>query len=92
MKVMTTWSTKPGTLREAVGRFLKGMATPAPGVTMLGRWHSVDLSIGYSLYETNDPAALHLTGALWADVLDLKTVLVIEDSEAGANLAKAYGE
>lgn len=90
MKLMTTWSVKPGALREAVGRFLAGQAAPGEGVTLLGRWHNVDLSAGYSLYETNDPAALHRSAAPWAEILDLKTVLVIEDSEAGPNLALAY--
>ena len=90
MKVMSTWSLKPGAIREAVGRFLAGEATPGEGVTMLGRWHSVDLSVGYSLYEIDDPAALHRFAAPWAELLDLKTVLVIEDSEAGPNLALAY--
>lgn len=90
MKVMTTWAAKPGALREAVGRFLAGQAAPGEGVTLLGRWHNVDLSEGFSLYETTDAAALHRSAAPWAELMDLKTVLVIEDAEAGPNLALAY--
>jgi hypothetical protein len=90
MKVMTTWSAKPGAMREVVDRFLKGLGAPGEGVTLLGRWHSIDLSEGYSLFEASDPAALHRSAAPWADILDLKSVLVIEDGEAGPNLAQAF--
>jgi len=92
MKTMVTWSLKPGAaLSEAAGRFVTGAAAPEPGVTMLGRWHSVDLSGGFTLYETDSPAALHAGAAKWADILDLKNYIVIEDNEAGpviAGLAK----
>jgi Protein of unknown function (DUF3303) len=87
MKVITTWSLKPGAYKEAVQRFLAGEAAPAAGVTLLGRWHAVDLSCGFSLVETNDPAAMYRTAAPWGDVLDLKSHIVIEDSEAGPILA-----
>ena len=87
MKIMSTWSLKPGVFREAVQRFLAGEAAPAPGVTLLGRWHAVDLSCGFSLVETNDPAALYRTSAPWGDILDLKSHIVIEDGDAGSILA-----
>ncbi len=92
MKVMTVWSVKPGAMREAVQRFLAGQAAPVEGVTLLGRWHSVDLSHGFSLYESDDVAALHRGSARWSDVMDLKTSLVIEDAEAGPSLAAAFGK
>lgn len=91
MKVMTTWALKPGALREAVGRFLRGEANPHEGVKLLGRWHATDLSMGFSLYELDDPAQLHLHAAPWAELLELKNTLVIEDDQAGPNLAKVYG-
>jgi len=91
MKFMVTWSAMPGALREAAGRFLSTEAQPSAGVTMLGRWHSVDLSIGFTLYETDNPAALYEGTAKWADVLDLTTHAVIEDAEAGPALAKVFG-
>ncbi len=49
MQVMSTWFIKPGGFREAFERFLAGDAAPRPGNKLLGRWYSVDLSIGYSL-------------------------------------------
>jgi len=90
MKFMTTWSARPGTLREAVSRFLAGRGAPGEGVKLLGRWHSTDLSVGYSLFESDDPAALYKSAAPWADIMDLKSVLVIEDDEAGPALASVF--
>ena len=88
MKFMVTWSSKSGEgFREAVRRFLAGGGTPEPGLKMLGRWHAVDMSLGFTLYES-DTAAPHYAGAAkWADVLDFKTYLVVEDDEAGPILA-----
>jgi hypothetical protein len=91
MKTMLVWSLKPGTLREAASRFLAGQATPPAGITLLGRWHSVDLNIGFSLYEGSDAAAMYAGSAPWADVLDLKTHIVLEDAEAGPILARTFG-
>jgi hypothetical protein len=90
MKFMTTWALIPGTVQEAVDRFLAGEAAPQEGVTLLGRWHNVDCSGGFSLYETNDPAALHKGAARWADLLELNTVAVIEDAQAGPNLTEIF--
>jgi hypothetical protein len=90
MKFMTTWALIPGSVNEAATRFLAGEGAPAEGVTLLGRWHNVDCSGGFSLYETDNPAALHLGASKWADLLELNTVAVIEDGEAGPNLAATY--
>jgi hypothetical protein len=90
MKVMTTWSVRPEAIQEAVNRFLSGQAAPVEGVKLLGRWHSVDLSHGFSLYETDDANALYRGAARWSDVMDLETVLVVEDDVAGAALAEIY--
>ena len=88
MKVMLTWSAKSGQgFSEAVRRFLAGEAAPEPGQKILGRWHSVDANIGFALYESDNPAAHYAAAAKWADVLDLRTYLVIEDAEAGPVLA-----
>jgi hypothetical protein len=90
MKFMTTWSAQPGTLSEAVGRFLAGQGLPAEGVTLLGRWHNVGCNGGYTLYESNNPAAVYESAAVWADLLDINTELVIEDDAAGPILAKVF--
>ncbi len=90
MKFMTTWALLPGSVKAAAEQFLAGEAAPAEGVTLLGRWHNVDCSGGFSLYETDNPAALHLGAAKWADLLELTTVAVIEDAEAGPNLVTTF--
>ena len=88
MKTMLTWTLKSGqTFHEAVRRFVAGEGAPPEGVKMFGRWHSVDMSIGFTLYETDNSAALYAGTAKWADVLDVRTYIVIEDSQAGAVLA-----
>jgi len=88
MKTMLTWSLKSGEgFNEAVRRFLAGEAAPEPGQKILGRWHSVDLSTGFALYESDDAASNYAAAAKWADVLDLRTYLVVEDAEAGPILA-----
>lgn len=88
MKTMLTWTLKSGpSFNEAVRRFLVGEAEPEEGVKILGRWHSVDLSTGFGLYETENMAALYASAAKWADILDMKNYIVIEDNEAGPVLA-----
>jgi hypothetical protein len=90
MKFMTTWALLPGSTQEAVDRFLAGEAAPEAGVKLLGRWHNVDCSGGFSLYETDNAAALHKGAAKWMDVLEINSVVVIEDAEAGANMVARF--
>jgi hypothetical protein len=90
MKFMSTWTLLPGSVRTAAEQFLASGGVEPEGVKLLGRWHNVDCSGGFSLYESNNPAALHLGAAKWADLLELNTVAVIEDGEAGPNLAATF--
>ncbi|HEV2486231.1 MAG TPA: DUF3303 family protein [Terracidiphilus sp.] len=92
MKFMTTWTLLPGSVRTAAEQFLAGGGGEPEGVKVLGRWHNVDCSGGFSLYETNDATAMHAGAVVWADLLELTTVPVIEDGEAGPNLAAVYGK
>jgi hypothetical protein len=90
MKFMSTWALLPGSVRSAAEQFLAGGGQEAEGVKLLGRWHNADCSGGFTLYESNNAAALHLGAAKWADLLEITTVAVIEDSEAGPNLASVF--
>jgi hypothetical protein len=90
MKFMTSWSVPKENISAAVARFLSGDAPPAAGVTILGRWHNVDFSGGYTLTESSDPVAAYAEAAQWADLMDLSIVPVIEDGDAGAVLAKQF--
>ena len=91
MKSILTWSVRPGAVKEAVGRFLAGQAAPEPGVKLLGRWHKIDMSGGFALYESDNPVALYTGAAKWADVLEFHSSVVIEDAEAGPVLAQVFG-
>lgn len=90
MKFMTTWTALPGALRESVNRFLDGQGQPPEGVTLLGRWHKTDCSGGFVLFETTNPVALFESAAVWAEVLEIHTVPVVEDADAGAVFAKVF--
>jgi hypothetical protein len=90
MKYMTTWSVFPGSIPEAVDKFLAGEGAPQEGVTLLGRWHNVDCSGGFSLFETDRPEQLYMGAAKWSELMDLSTVAVIEDAEAGPVLANVF--
>jgi hypothetical protein len=90
MKFMSTWTVLPGTLREAANRFLAGQGQPPEGVTLLGRWTKTACSGGFGLFETSNPAALFEGAAVWADVLEIHTVPVVEDADVGAVFAKIF--
>jgi hypothetical protein len=90
MKFISTWTLLPGSVKAAAEQFLAGGGGEPEGVTLLGRWHNIDCSGGFSLYESNDPAALHLGAAKWADLLEINTVAVIEDGAAGPNLTRVF--
>jgi hypothetical protein len=92
MKFMETWTLIPGSVRAAAEQFLAGGGQEPEGVKLLGRWHNVDCSGGFSLYETNNAAALHLGASRWADLIELNVVAVIEDAEAGPNLTATFGK
>ena len=91
MKFISTYSMRPGSLPSAAARFLKGDAAPPEGIKLLGRWHKCDLSGGFSLWESDDPAAMHAFALSWGELLEMSTHPVIEDAEAGSALAKQYG-
>jgi hypothetical protein len=90
MKFMTTWAALPGAAHECIEMFLAGEAAPQDGVAMLGRWHNVDFSGGFTLTETDNAVLIYQSAAKWADLLDLSIVPVIEDELAGPVLAALF--
>ena len=90
MKFMSTWTLLPGSVKAAAEQFLTSGGGEPEDVTVLGRWHNVDCSGGFALYETNNLASLHLGSAKWADLLEITTLPVIEDAEAGPNLVTVF--
>ena len=92
MQFMNVWKIRPGCMEEAAKRFLESGGAPVgDGMTLLGRWHAADLSCGFSLTETDDPAAAYALSATWGDVLEMESRAVVSDDVAGAALAKRFG-
>ena len=92
MKFMSTYSIRPGCMPEAAKRFLSGKAVPPAGVKLLGRYHKIDGSGGFTLSETDDPAKLYEFAASWGDVLEVHSHVVIEDADAGPVLGRVFGK
>jgi hypothetical protein len=48
------------------------------------------LSIGFTLVESDSPTPHYTNSAKWSDILDIRTYMVLEDSEAGPILASVF--
>lgn len=81
MKFMMTYALKQETRDAAIARFLKTGAPAPKGVTLLERWHRLDLSGGFLLVESTDSKAMATFASEWSDVCDLAVVPVNEDAE-----------
>ncbi len=90
MKYLTSWTVSPGAVQEAVEKFLAGEGAPQEGVTLLGRWHRVDGSGGFALFETDRPEQLYKGAMLWSDLLEFETYPVIEDAQVAPILADVF--
>lgn len=89
MKFMMTftWTPDPQRRAEAIARFSRG-GLPPEGATLLGRWTQTDLSGGFDLLETDDPAKLAEFAYQWSDLMDLKITPVLEDAQLSAVLQR----
>ena len=83
MKFMLTFAIRPDTKGrdEAIARFKKTGGQPPKGVKLIGRWTAADFSGGFDLLESEDVKALTEFALMWSDVMELKLVPVIEDTE-----------
>jgi len=86
MKYIVNWTLPQGTFNTATARFLETGGVAPNGVQMLGRWHGMS-GQGFAIAESDDPKALFLWQAQWADVLALTVTPCLEDADAGAVLA-----
>jgi hypothetical protein len=91
MKFMLTFSLKPETKArdEAIGRFKATGGRSPKGAKLLGRWTAADFSGGFDLLESDDVRALTEFSLMWSDLMELKMVFVIEDSELGEVLNRS---
>lgn len=90
MKIMSTWTVRPGKVAEVVAKFLTTGAPGPKGVKLLGRWHKADMTGGFTLSESDNPKALYESAAEWADLIEIHASVVVEDNDAGAVLGKLY--
>ena len=86
MKFITSWTVPQGSFNAAVKRFLETGGAPPAGVKMLGRWHGMN-GQGFAVSESNDPKAMYLWQAQWADLLPITVTPCVEDEDAGAVMA-----
>jgi len=90
MKFMLTfdWTPDTQTRAEGIARFQKSGDLPQ-GVALLGRWTRADLSGGFDLLETDDPAKLAEFAYRWSDLMDLEITPVLVDQELARALQSA---
>lgn len=86
MKFISSWSVPQGSFNAAVARFLETGGAPPAGVKVLGRWHGMN-GQGFAVSESNDPKAMYLWQAQWADLLPITVTPCLEDDDAGAVMA-----
>lgn len=88
MKYMISFSLTSNTFKERVRRFLATGGGPPKGVTMHGRWHSIDGAKGFLLASSDDPKLMLQWVGEWADLIEFQTLPVLDDEEAAAVMKK----
>lgn len=67
--------------KDAQDRFQETGAPPPEGVTMLGRWHTVQGRKGFMIAESDDPVALGKWTQQWTDLLTFQITPVVTDEQ-----------
>ena len=63
-----------------------------PGIKSVTRWHTPGSTLGQHLVEGNDLTAVAQHVAEWANLLEIETYPVIEDTEAASAASKVFGK
>lgn len=87
MKYMVEWSIQAHNFEAAVARFTQEDPGIPEGVTLVGRWHQLGTGKGYTLLESDDPAAIARLGISWADLVDQQISPVTDDEGIGEALS-----
>ncbi len=85
MKYMVTFHIRPENIKAAIKRFMEGEPT-VEGAKIIGRWHKIGTGNGFSLVESDDPVAVSKLAVARADLVDQRTVAVVEDAQIAAAL------
>jgi len=91
MKFMLTFAIKPEAKGrdEAIARFKKTGGQAPAGVKLINRWTAADFSGGYVLLEGDDATAITHFSLMWSDLLELRVVPVVEDTQLIDALGRA---
>jgi Protein of unknown function (DUF3303) len=88
MKFMLIFTFEARGRDEAIARFKRTGGRPPKGATLLGRWTAADFSSGFDLVESDDVKALTEFALMWSDLMAVKIVPVVEDTELGEVLER----
>ncbi len=81
MQFHITYQVTPEHRDEVQGLFKKTGARPPEGVTMKGRWHSINGNEGYIIAETNNSDAMGKWIQEWSNILTFTVDPVLTDEE-----------
>ena len=89
MKFMVTWRVHPDKRQAVFNAFSQMTAQDdkkdtGDKIKLIGRWHDLSEFTGVAICESDDAQAVASWALNWNNVLDLKTVVVLDDEEARA--------
>lgn len=89
MKFMVSWRIHPDKRQAAFTAFSQMTAEDdkkdlGEKIRLIGRWHDLSQFSGVAICESDDPMALAGWALNWNSVLDVETVMVLDDEEARA--------
>ena len=87
MKFMLTWCIHPDKRQAAFNAFSQMTADDdkrdmGDKIKLIGRWHDLSQFTGVAICESDDAQAIASWALNWNNVLDVQTVLVLDDEEA----------
>lgn len=87
MKFMLTWRVHPDKRQAVFNAFSQMTAEDdkkdlGEKIRLIGRWHDLSQFTGVAICESDDAQAVASWALNWNNVLDLETVLVLDDEEA----------
>ncbi|CAN5507004.1 hypothetical protein BH11BAC5_BH11BAC5_25690 [soil metagenome] len=89
MKFMVTWRTHADKRQAVFNAFSQMTAEDdkrdmGDKIRLIGRWHDLSQFSGVAICECDDALAIASWALNWNNVLDLQTVVVLDDEEARA--------
>lgn len=91
MLYVQQWSLKNGLHKDMAQQFILDNWA-YPGVELIGRYHSCASLEGWIILRTDDPKAIFVYAAKWANILNWKITPVFEDQDALPMNSSVYEE